>query len=219
MSLFKINGFAARALAEQGRISVPHPDHSFIVAIKYALPQSVWVLIGIVILAAVISTTDRLMLTIGNCMGWGLYKQYFRVNATDAQTNMVNRIAVSIATAIAVILAIRQLELLVFLIWISIGIMFSTFTIPLMGGLYWKRATRQAGIASMILGLVSAILFASIDRYVAALPVHFSFMSFLVSGLSFVVISYLTPAPAKDVLENTETGFNILGGEDFSTCQ
>ncbi len=209
MSLFKINGFAARALAEQGRISVSHPDYSLIVAIKYALPQYLWVFMGIVILAAVISTTDRLMLTIGNCVSWSIYKKFLRKNADDEKIKMMNRCTIVVATTIAVALAIEQIELLVFLIWISIGIMFSTFTVPLVGGLYWKKATKEAAIVSMVMGLVSAVVFALVDRYLKPLPVHFSLLSFLVSASSFIIMSYLTRPPSVKVLENTETGLYI----------
>jgi hypothetical protein len=46
MSLFKIDGFASRALAQQGKISVPHPEYTFIVAIKYVFPQFLWIFMG-----------------------------------------------------------------------------------------------------------------------------------------------------------------------------
>ena len=209
MSLFKINGFAARALAEQGKISVPHPDHAFIVTIKYAFPQFLWVFMGVVILAAVVSTTDRLMLTIGNCISWSIYKKYINRNADDKKIKLVNRLTIVVGTIIAVSLVIQPPKLLLLLIWMSIGIMFSSFTVPLVGGLYWKRATKEAGIIAMGLGFISAMVFACIHKFVTPLPLHFSFFSFLISSGAFIVISFMTPAPSKEVLENTQTGFYI----------
>lgn len=66
--------------------------------------------------------------------------------------------------------------MLAFLIWMGIGVMLSTFAVPLLAGLYWRRATRMGAIISMAAGLVSAGIFGAYYQYVAKLPLHFSFM-------------------------------------------
>ncbi|MEJ2648300.1 MAG: sodium:solute symporter family protein [Sedimentisphaerales bacterium] len=214
MSLFKIDGFAARALNETGKINVEQSDFAFIATIKFVFPQFLWVFMGVVILAAVVSTTDRLMLTVGNCISWGIYKRYINKNAEDKTITLINRLTIVIGTIIAVLMVIKPPQLLIFLIWTSIGIMFSSFTIPLVGGLYWRRATKEAGIIAMSLGFVSAMVFAYIHYFITPLPLHFSFFACLISAVTFVVISLITSAPPKEVLENTETGFYIWGPKE-----
>jgi len=65
MYLTKIVGFGAKAMVADGLIKVPYADYSFVSAVNYALPNLIWPLFAVIVLSAVMSTTDRLMLTIG----------------------------------------------------------------------------------------------------------------------------------------------------------
>jgi len=155
------------------------------------------------------STTDRLLLTVGNCVSWDIYKKFINKKADDRSIRNVNKITMIVATIITVILAINPPKLLAFLIWAGIGIMFSCFAVPLIGGLYWKRATKQGAIASMSFGIIASIVLAFIDKFYSPLPMHFSFFSTIIAAVVYIGISLLTPAPDKTLLEETDTGFFI----------
>jgi len=108
-----------------------------------------------------------------------------------------------------VILAIRPPALLAWLIWMGIGIMLSCFVAPLLFGLYWKGATREGGIWGMLSGLISAIIFGAIHKFVTPLPMHFSFYSFVISVVVLVLVSLFTKNTSDKILQETETGFYI----------
>ena len=211
MAVIKMSGFAARAMAERGLIAVKQPDESFIKAVEYILAdyKIFAALAGTVVLAAVMTTTDRLMLTIGNCVSWDIYKKYVHKTASDRLVNIINRVTVAVTTLVAMFAALQEFKLLAFLIWAAIGVMFSSFTVPLLGGLYWRRATKAGAIASMGIGFVSAVVFAYIGKYVKPLPVHFSLFSFCLALISFVGVSLLTRKPDESLLDLTETGAYI----------
>ncbi|MFP4417722.1 MAG: sodium:solute symporter [Chitinispirillaceae bacterium] len=209
MALIKVSGFAVRALDHQGVLSVDKPDFAFIAGIEFVLAKYLWVFVGTVILAAVMSTTDRLLLTIGNCVSWDLYKKYIRPDADDRHIQRVNRIAVMVATVLTVTLAINPPKLLAFLIWVGIGVMFSCFLVPLPGGLYWRRGTKEASIATMSVGFVGAIVSGAVHFFYYKLPVHFSVISFGAAALTFAVVSLMTRKPDDAVLDVTETGMYI----------
>jgi len=81
MYICKITGFAARSMAEEGMIAMPtgvsNPaDYSFIVASEYVFPGIFAPLVAVIVLSAVMSTTDRLMLTIGSYVSWDIYRQF-----------------------------------------------------------------------------------------------------------------------------------------------
>jgi SSS family solute:Na+ symporter len=62
--------------------------------------------------------------------------------------------------------------------------------IPLIGAIYWKRATTAGAISSMGLGFVTALVFMLKDGLDANTPIYYS----LVVGLvSFVVVSLVSP--------------------------
>ena len=209
MYLIKIVGFATRVMVTEGAFKLAHPDYSYIVSVENIIPSSIWALFAVVILAAVMSTTDRLLLTIGSCVGWDLYKSLINPHASNRKINLVSRTSVAVFAVVTVLLAIKPPTLLAWLIWMGIGIMLACFVTPLLFGLYWKRATREGAIWSMLIGLISAIVFGAVHQFIAPLPMHFSFYAFVISIIVMVVVSLATQKPEEKVIRETQTGFYI----------
>ena len=68
--------------------------------------------------------------------------------------------------------------------------------IPLIGAIFWKRATTAGAIASMSLGFATALLFMFKDGLEANTPIYYSLAIGLVS---FVVVSLLSRKPVAAV--------------------
>jgi len=209
MYLIKMTGMAVRTLAVNGVVEIVKPDDAFLVGIKYALPRASWSFFAVVILAAVMSTTDRLLLVIGTCCGWDFYKQLFRKEATSENVTFISRIAVIIFGILSFLLAIKPPALLAWLIWMGIGVMLATFVVPILFGLYWKRANRQGAIWSMVAGYLAALVFGAYAKFKSPLPFHFSFYAFFVSIIAMVVVSMLTQKPSENLVSESETGMFI----------
>jgi SSS family solute:Na+ symporter len=206
MYLTKIVGFGAKAMVADGLIKVPYADYSFVSAVNYALPNLIWPLFAVIVLSAVMSTTDRLMLTIGTSVSWDIYKNLINPKAKDKTITNMSRAVVVVAAVLTLYLAVKPPQLLALLIWMGIGIMLSAFVAPLLAGLYWKRATREGAIASMAVGFSTAIGFGFVHQYIMKLPVHFSFYSFILSVIAMVVVSLVTKNPPEKILKQTLTG-------------
>ncbi|HNV94076.1 MAG TPA: sodium:solute symporter family protein [Methanofastidiosum sp.] len=206
MYLLKIVGFGTRAMVADGLLKVPYPDYAYISAVNYALPTLIWPLFAVIVLSAVMSTTDRLMLTIGSSVSWDIYKNLINPKAEDKTITNISRITVVVVAILTLYLAIKPPQLLALLIWMGIGIMLSSFVMPLLAGLYWKRATREGAIASMGIGFATSIIFGFIHQYIVKLPMHFSMYSFVLSVIAMIVVSLLTKSPSEKVLKNTLTG-------------
>src|SRR5512137_1499487 len=178
MYLCKITGFAARSMVEEGMITLPtnvsNPaDYSFIVAAEYVFPTIFAPIVAIIVLSAVMSTTDRLMLTIGSYVAWDVYRQFLNPAASEKSITLLSRAAILASTILTLWLAwSNPPELLAWLIWMGIGVMLACFVTPLFAGLYWRRATREGALASMIVGLVgvSAVSYAQYVKLIAPLP-------------------------------------------------
>jgi len=214
MFLVKFVGFAVRTLVEEGTIALPQAvnaqDYSFIAGVEYAIPNvAFWALFAVIVLAAVMSTTDRLMLTVGTSFAWDIYKNILRPSATDKEVLLVSKVAIVLGAGGTLLLAINPPEMLAWLIWMGIGVMLATFAVPLLAGLYWRGATGQGAIASMAVGLVTAGIFGYWHQFVAKLPVHFSLYALVLSALTMVAVSLITARNAEDVLDNTRTGWFI----------
>ncbi|MGI6502426.1 MAG: sodium:solute symporter family protein [Candidatus Methanoculleus thermohydrogenotrophicum] len=214
MFLVKFTGFAVRSLVEEGALALPDAvnaqDFAFIVGVEYAMPNvAFWALFAVIVLAAVMSTTDRLMLTIGTTFAWDIYKNILRPSAPDNEVLLVSKVAVVAAAGGTLWLAINPPPMLAWLIWMGIGVMLATFAVPLLAGLYWRGATREGAIASMGLGLAAATVFGYWHQFVAPLPVHFSFYALAISVLAMVVVSLMTASNSPATLDNTRTGWFI----------
>lgn len=66
--------------------------------------------------------------------------------------------------------------------------------IPMLGAIYWKRATTAGAITSMALGCGTALVFMFRDGMEANTPIYYSLA---IALLSFVVVSLLSRRPAQ----------------------
>lgn len=214
MFMLKFSGFAGIALVQEGVFTLPSvpnaQDFVILYGIQHALPHvALWSIFAVIVLAAVMSTTDRLMLTIGAMFSWDIYKNVLRPYAPDKQVLLISKVVVVISSVITMLLALNPPDMLAFLIWMGIGVMLSTFAVPLLAGLYWRGATRMGAIASMAGGLVSAVIFGAYYNFVDKLPLHFSFYALIVSIIAMVVVSMITKKNSEKVLDETKTGWYI----------
>jgi len=195
-NLIKWAGLATRSLAEKGALSLPEGvanpnDFAFLVAVETVARPEVQALFGVIVLAAVMSTTDRLLLTVGGAFAWDIYRNIFRPEASDRAVMNVSRGAVVASAALSLVLALYPMDLLAWLIWMGVGIMLAVFTPSLFAGLYWKRANRLGAVLSMSVGLAASCGFGYYDRFVERLPVHFSLPAFCLSVAALVVCAWL----------------------------
>jgi len=170
MFLLKFTGLAGLVMVKEGIFTLPTvsnaSDFVILYGIQYALPiMALWAVFAVIVLAAVMSTTDRLMLTIGAMCSWDIYKKILRPDADDKKVLLLSKVIVVLSAIGTMILAINPPEALASLIWMGIGIMLSTFAVPLLAGLYWRGATKDGALASMTLGLVSAVVFGALNYF------------------------------------------------------
>ncbi len=111
-------------------------DFCYIIAVQSTFGPFIWTLFGVIVLAAVMSTTDRLLLTIGTSFAWDVYRNLFNPKASDKSVTIVSQSMVFIAAAISIVLALHPPKLLAFLIWMGIGVMLCVFVTPILFGLY-----------------------------------------------------------------------------------
>jgi SSS family solute:Na+ symporter len=169
------------------------------------------------VLAAVMSTTDRLMLTIGAMFSWDIYKKVLKPDAEDRQVLLLSKVVVVVSAFGTMVIAINPPEMLAILIWMGIGTMLATFAVPLLAGLYWRGATREGALASMASGLVAALAFGFLNYFkvnafgidFATIPLHFSAYAFIVSVLAMVIVSLASKKTDPKILDETQTGWYI----------
>ncbi|MEM3589476.1 MAG: sodium:solute symporter family protein [Candidatus Bathyarchaeia archaeon] len=222
LSSTKLMGIAGRVAWSKGLIDIPsHPvvpgakwsDMVLPVMIEFAVPPMLWGLFAVVILAAVMSTTDRLLLTIGTNFSWDLYKNLLNPRASDRAIMLIGRAVVAIVGCLTILAALSPPALIAWLIWAALGMMFSTWFVVLVGGLFWRRGTREGCIGGMLSGFLSTVVAGIIDgggiwppplgfRF----PFYYAVIGFVTSSLVFVAVSLATKRPPERVIEDSLTG-------------
>jgi SSS family solute:Na+ symporter len=222
MYLLKFTGLAGLVMVKAGVFTLPAvsnaSDFIILYGIQYSLPiLALWAVFAVIVLAAVMSTTDRLMLTIGAMCSWDLYKKIIRPNASDKSVLLLSKIVVILSAFGTMILSINPPDALASLIWMGIGIMLATFAVPFLAGLYWRGATRDGALASMFLWLVSSVMFGALNYFnitlfnynYGDLPLHFSFYPLVIAVVAMYVVSMFTQKTSEKILDETQTGWYI----------
>jgi len=219
MFFVKIAGFGVRAMTETGQFDAAttalieaNPKFALLYGIEAASPSIlITALFAVIVLSAVMSTTDRLMLTVGTEFSWNIFKTMIKKKASERQVLRVSKICVFAAAVISLVLAINPPEMLAFLIWMGIALMLCAFAVPLIAGLYWKRATAKGAIASIIVGLGMAF---GLGIYVnfcgGILPMHFSIYALAGAILAMIIVSLCTKKNSESALERTYTGLYMI---------
>jgi len=143
-------------------------------------------LILISITAAAISTANSQLLVAASGFTYDIYKNLINPDIQEEKFLNLNRVFIFIIGTVSLILAIYPpVSLLIYggHIW---GFFSASFLIPLYGGLFWKKATREGAISSFIVGLVTIIIFMAKDL---KSMVHPAFPSVIASALTFYIVS------------------------------
>jgi SSS family solute:Na+ symporter len=147
-------------------------------------PFSSVILISIT--AAAISTANSQLLVAASGFTYDLYKNLINPTIQEEKFLNLNRIIIFIIGTVSLVLAIYPpSSLLIYggYIW---GFFSATFLIPLYGGVFWKKATKEGAISSFIVGLITMVVFMTRNLYST---IHPAFPSVVASSLTFYIVS------------------------------
>ncbi|MTI68324.1 MAG: sodium:solute symporter family protein [Firmicutes bacterium] len=189
-----IIGIGARVL-EPSIESVSSVDEVFAYTINNVIYSKVsgFILIGIA--AAAISTANSQLLILASGFTYDIYKNLLNTNIKEDRFLNLNRIFIFIAGTISLLLSIRPPESLLIFggnIW---GIFSTTFLLPLYGGLYWKKATKEGAFASIIGGMMTMFLVFDKNNILGNSGnsfIHPAFPSFIIAFILFITVSIYT---------------------------
>jgi Na+/proline symporter len=174
---------------------LPDPDLATPVLGMSVLPP--WM--GLLVLLAAVVTFTRtggaILLTVASAVSHDLYGELLRPEASDRAKVRAGRLAVLTFSAIPVALALRQFDLVNFIVIWAAKLMVSFLFVPVLVGLNWRRATRSGAIASMLGGMAACLIWSHWgDPYFLGLdPAEAGVLS---SAVLMVAVS-LASAPAS----------------------
>lgn len=157
----------------------------------------------VAVVAAMMSTVDSLLIVACSAVAIDVYKNLTEREISEKKMLSFNRWVAAIITVVAALLAIYPLSFIKNMVLWLVSFAWSgtavAFTFPILFGLYWKRATTQGAVASMILGVLTQILWQVF--LTSKTGVQGVVPAFAVSAIVMVLVSHLTPEPSEEVVK------------------
>ena len=157
------------------------------------------------ILAATMSTADSQLLAAASSVSQDLMQNFFHVKLTEKTTMVVARITVLVIAIIGIFLAWdpnSSVFRVVSFAWAGFG---AAFGPVMLFALFWKRSNKWGALAGMVSGGVMVFVWKYLVAPIGgAWSIYELLPAFLVACVAIVVVSLLTPAPEKAVVDEFE---------------
>jgi Na+/proline symporter len=152
------------------------------------------------IAAAMMSTVSSLLIVAGSALSHDIWQTLIEPGVSPRRRMWIDRVGTAVVGTLPVLLLLSGVgrgELVQFIVLLFTGLMASGFFVPVVAGVYWRRATREGAIAAMLGGVSATFLWKLFGSAVIdpVLP------GFLTSLLLMVTVSLVTPPPPAAALE------------------
>jgi SSS family transporter len=180
--------------------TLPSGDLAMPVMAATVLPPVLGALLLAAITAAMMSTVDSLLVVAGAALSHDIYQSILHPEASERRRLWVDRIGIAlvgVAPLILILSGVGEGTLIQFIVLLFSALMAASFFVPVVFGVYWRRANRQGAAASMIGGLLTVFAWkvfgpGSVDP---VLP------GFLVSAALMVGVSLATPPSPRTAVD------------------
>ncbi|MGN0770213.1 MAG: sodium:solute symporter [Christensenellales bacterium] len=175
------------------------PEASADTVVMYVAKAALPTVIGLMVLAAttsvLVTTADSYLLSGASVFINDIYCRHINKNADKKKVLSISRISVIICGIIAYVL-ISFFPTILSMIYFAYT-MEGGLIVPMIGMMFWKRATPQGGIAAVATVFIVTILW-EISKPFGIATI---FATLIIGTLVLVIVSLLTPPPAEKYLE------------------
>ena len=158
------------------------------------------------ILAATMSTADAQLLAAASGVTHNILTDVFGIKLSDKKTMTIARVTVIGVAILGVIFASdpnSSIFRVVSFAWAGFG---ATFGPVVLFGLFWKRCNKWGAMSGMIVGGVMVFVWKYLIAPLGGIFAIYELLpAFVISAIVIVVVSLLTPAPEKEIVEEFES--------------
>ena len=152
------------------------------------------------ILASTMSTADSQLLAASSSVSENILKGFFNIKLSDKATVVVARVCLVVIAVIGVFLAAdpnSSVFGIVSFAWAGFG---AAFGPVVLAALFWKRSNMYGALAGMVSGGAMVFIWKYMVRPLGGMwNIYELLPAFLVAFATIVIVSLLTPAPAKEI--------------------
>ena len=153
------------------------------------------------ILAAILSTTAAILLSLSGLVSREFYQILFKPKASNKELLIVTRVSIALLGGISVIFALLKLDLIAYIVALSMSGML-LLAVPIIGAFWWPRSNKYGTAISLIVGesfLAYALIVGKFNPSWGG--THAATWAFLLTLVLFVVICLATPSSSEETIE------------------
>ena len=153
------------------------------------------------IVAAGMSTIDGILVTTTGAVTRDIYQKIINKNATDEAVMSLSKVVTVIIGIVVICFGVFQPGSIFEINLFAFSGM-AIFVVPILFGIYWKKATAKGAIASVIVGIISLLLF-TLNPSVKALAMGFLalFPTTIIASIVMIVVSKFTETPPQETID------------------
>ena len=153
------------------------------------------------IVAAGMSTIDGILVTTTGAVTRDIYQKIINKDATDETVMKLSKVVTVIIGIIVICFGVFQPGSIFEINLFAFSGM-AIFVVSILFGIYWKKATAKGAIASVIVGIISLLLF-TLNPSVKALAMgfHALFPTTIIASIVMIVVSKFTETPPQETID------------------
>jgi SSS family solute:Na+ symporter len=198
---------AGALVGTAARVILPNiqADNAFARIATDALPVGITGLVLAAALAAVMSTASAGLLASSTILANDVYAGF--VARGEHNKVLVSRVT-TLLVGVGVLVTAVAVSDVVGALTVAYDLLTGALFVPIVGALFWRRATAAGALASMVAGSVVVVVFMVLDGLFANTPIIWGMLASLVV---FVGVSLFTPKPSEERMRTWER--RLTGGE------
>lgn len=154
------------------------------------------------VLAAVMSTTDALLLACSSAIAHDILGNLLRDRASDRTLAVIQVGSAWVIGMLALFWAFSPPELISRFYTAGVGLLSASLFVPTIAGLWWKKANRVGGVAALVIGAVTYVLVYFGVLNVGVAPVV---VALVASTIAMLAGGLLGPKESPEMLQKIET--------------
>ena len=153
------------------------------------------------IVAAGMSTIDGILVTTTGAVTRDIYQKIINKDATDETVMKLSKVVTVIIGIIVICFGVFQPGSIFEINLFAFSGM-AIFVVPILFGIYWKKATAKGAVAAVIAGIISLLLF-TLNPSVKALAMgfHALFPTPIIASIVMIVVSKFTETPPQETID------------------
>ena len=216
MCLLAVVGFAIysddpRFFLADGSINAPVSEEVILRIGFEKLPAFVGSLLFAGGAAIILSTGNTFLMVTSTNVSRDILEKYFIKNPSDKTKLIIQRVAIVILGLLAYLI-MTQFQAILDMAFISYTMIGAALAPPLLATFFWKRVTKEGGIASILAGMLTVVFIEVMNRSLTD-PMDLGIIAFpfdskmiaipalIMSVLALVVVSLLTKPIPKEITD------------------